>query len=161
MSTKQTAAQAQPERGLTKEEACEILQVGPSAEAEIVTQAYWHLAGKQRAAAGRDRHARRRLDELNQAFLVLSQPSEGAPPAEAPAPTAEEPPLAEELVLWLRGVIEQIAARWPDRAAEVAVLATTTVVLTSLALWAGASAFWTVLAAAVAGLTIWAPWRRR
>lgn len=152
---------SEAEEGMTKEEACRILQVAPAADAEIITQAYWHLARKYRAKAARDRRARLRLDELNQAYSVLHPASKGAPPPEeAPISAPNQAPLAEEFIAWLRRVIEQTRARWQGRVPEIAVLTATTAVLAFLALSAGASALWALLALAVALIAIWAPWRR-
>ena len=136
MVSKRAAARSQPQpkqkNGLTKTEACKLLQIAPAADEELITQAYWHQARKVRAYARTDPDARRRLDELNRAYRVLN-------------PGRSEAPLESET---------------PGRATEVAVLSATTALLTFLALGAGADPLWTVLAAGAAGLTIWAPWRR-
>ena len=145
---------------MTKAEACRILQVASTADTEIVTQAYWHLARKYRAKAGRDRRARQRLDDLNEAYRVLHPASDGAPaPEEALRAAPDEPPLAEEFSAWLGRLIVQTNARWQGRMPEVAVLAASMAVLAFLALSAGASALGTVLVLAVAVLAIWSPWR--
>jgi hypothetical protein len=68
--------------------------------------------------------------------------------------------LAEDFGNWLRRLVEEIAARWPGRTTEVAALGGATGVLTYLALTAGASPLATLLAAGVAVLAIWAPWRK-
>ncbi len=148
---------------MTKTEACKILQVASSADAEIITQAYWHLARKYRAAAGRDRRAKRRLDELEEAFAVLHPgPAEAPPPQEARVGpgTSGELPLAEEFMAWLRQVAEQTTARWRGRVPEIMALAVATVVLAFLALSAGASPVLTLLALALALVTVVSPWRR-
>ena len=152
--------ESEGERGLTKEEACGILQVAPTADAELITQAYWHLARRYRGDMARDPQARHRLDELNRAYLVLNPSQREAPLAKETPPAPAPPPWATDFFAWLRQVIEEVAGRWPERTAEVAVLAATTGLLTFLALSAGASALWTLLAAGVAALAIWAPWRR-
>lgn len=72
----------------------------------------------------------------------------------------EEPPVADAFMAWLRRLVEETAARWPGRTTEMTVLGATTAVLTFLALAAGASPVWTLLATGVAAVTIWAPWRR-
>lgn len=149
---------AERSRELTREEACAVLQVAPSADETLITQAYWHLARKYRARAAQDPEARRRLDELHEAYRVLFPGREG-PPDEAPT-GEDESPVAEELLAWLRRLVSQTAARWQGRVPEVAVLTAAVVILTLLALAAGASALWTLLTAAVALLTIVAPWRR-
>lgn len=163
MASKRTAARSQPQpkqkNGLTKTEACKLLQIAPAADEELITQAYWHQARKVRAYARTDPAARTRLDELNRAYRVLN-PSRGEAPLESETPASEDSVFAEAMTGWLRRIIDQTAARWPGRATEVAVLSATTALLTFLALGAGANPLWTVLAAGAAGLTIWAPWRR-
>ena len=150
---------ASKEQGLTKAEACKILQVAPNADRELITQAYWHLARKYRVEMGSDPDARERLDQLNEAYLVLSPGQSEAPLPQETPPIREESDLASNVIAWLRRLIDETAARWPGHAAEVAVLAATTALLTFLALSSGASLIWTLLVAGIAGLTIWAPWR--
>lgn len=151
---------SQEEHGLTKADACKILQVAPTADRELITQAYWHLARKYRVDMARDPEAQQRLDELNRAYLALNPGQSEAPLPQKMPLALEEPDLAAEVITWLRRLIDETAARWPGRGPEVAVLAATTTLLAFLALSAGATALWTLLAAGVAALTIWAPWRR-
>jgi len=163
MSAKRAAAETQAhDRALTKAEACRILQVAPTADPELVTKAYWHLARKYRAYAPHDPEARGHLDEINRAFVTLHPGSGEAPLArEMPAQAPFEPSgFFEQLFRWYRQALEHTKAVWPEHLAEVSVLSGTTAVLTYLALSAGASALWTLLAAGIAGLVIWAPWRR-
>lgn len=162
MTARRAAAKAPPtDRALTKADACKILQVAPTADEELITKAYWHQARKVRAYAPRDPEARLRLDELNRAYVVLNPGKGEAPLArEMPPPLPEEPAWGDQLFGWLRQLVEHTRARWPEHVGEVTVLTGTTAVLTYLALSAGASPFWTLLAAGVAALTIWAPWRR-
>ena len=152
---------------MTKEEACKVLQVASTADGEIIIQAYWHLARKFQAEAGNDRSARRRLDELNRAYLVLSPKAEANVPPEAPQrpqpprrPTTAEPALAAALAAWIGRLVRQTGARWPGRAPEVAIITITLTVLGLLALSSGANATWTLLTLAFAAVTIVAPWRR-
>ena len=152
---------------MTKEEACNVLQVASTADGEIIIQAYWHLARKFQAEAGNDRSARRRLDELNRAYLVLSPKAEANLPPDAPEaprapqrPTAAEPALAAALAAWISRLVGQTGARWPGRAPEVAVITLTLVILGFLALSSGANATWTLLTLAFAAVIIAAPWRR-
>ncbi|OGO51138.1 MAG: hypothetical protein A2148_07250 [Chloroflexi bacterium RBG_16_68_14] len=151
---------SEAEHGLTKDEACRILQVAPSADEGLVTQAYWHHASKLRVLAPRDPEARRQLDELNRAYLVLSPAQSEAPLSNEVPPVQQEPSFAEEVVGWLRRLVEQTQARCPEHVPEVTTLTVTTTLLTFLALSAGASPLWTVLIAAIAAAVIWAPWRR-
>ncbi len=145
---------------MTKAEACKILQVASSADEEIVTQAYWHLARKYRDGADTDKWARKRLDDLNRAYLVLLPQSGGAPPAKTPVSHAAEPPITDELAALARRIVQRTRARWQGRLPELAMLSAATATLTFLALSAGASVPLTLLAAAVAAFAFVAPWRR-
>lgn len=159
---------------MSRAEACKVLQVSPSADAEIITQAYWYLARKYWADAQRDRKARRQLDELNRAYVALNPAAEAPAMTEGPPATAGEPPtmpneppvtaseplLAEEVFAWLRTVLRRTAARWQGRVPEITALSAAVAVLTFLALSAGASALVTVATAVVALLAVLAPWRR-
>ena len=158
MSAKKTAPKPEPDRPLTKAEACKYLQVAPTADEELMTKAYWHLARKYRIVAHHDPDARRRLDELNLAYRALNPT--GDPPLAGEPPPPVQLRWTGQFLANLRRTIEETAARWPGRTAEMAVLAVTTVILGYLALTAGASPLWTVLAVACGALVIWAPGRR-
>lgn len=163
MAPKRAAAAETPahDRPLTKAEACRVLQVAPTADEELITKAYWHLASKYRAYAPRDPEARQHLDEINRAYVALNPAKSEAPLArEVPPPAYEPPGFFEQVFRWLQQAVEHTKAVWPEHLGEVSVLSGTTAVLTYLALSAGASALWTLLAAGIAGLVIWAPWRR-
>ena len=161
MAAKRTTAKAEAQHGLGKAEACKALQVAPTADEELILQAYWHQARKVRVLASRDPEARAQLDELNRAYLVLN-------PARTEAPLSDEAPpltdgtqrLGEEVIASLRRIVDETRSRWPQHVREVTMLMVTTSILTYLALSAGADPLWTILVAAVAAVTIWAPWRR-
>jgi len=160
-SRKATAQTDEADHALTKAEACKILQVAPSADEELITKAYWHLARKYRAYAPSDPQARDRLDQLNKAYVILNPGKGEAPLAREIQPPPEEPPgFFEQAYRSVSQAVEHTLARWPEHVAEVSVLTGTTAFLTYLALSAGASPIFTLLAAAIAGLAIWAPWRR-
>lgn len=155
-----TAHKEEKAHGLTKAEACKVLQVAPTADEELIAQAYWHQARKVRVMASRDPEARAQLDELNRAFLVLNPARTEAPLADEAAPLGQSTPFAGEMATSIRNFIEQTRRRWPEHVPEVTVLTATTAILTYLALKAGADPLWTLVAAGVAAITIWAPWRR-
>jgi hypothetical protein len=165
MAAKRAAAEQhdgqEPDRALTKAEACRVLQVAPTADEDLITKAYWHLARKYRAFAATDPAARERLHQLNKAYITLN-PTKGEAPlsGEIFITPISQPGFFDQLFSWFSQLFEQTRARWPEHVGEVAVLTATTTVLTYLALEAGASVFWTVLAAGIAALAIWAPWRR-
>ncbi len=150
-----------PERsqGLTKAEACKALQVAPTADEELITQAYWHQARKVRVLAAKDPEARAELDKLNRAFLVLNPARTEAPLAGDIPQRSHASPLANEFLAWLRRIVDQIKARWPEHVPEVTTLVITIALLTYIALSAGAQPIWTLMVAGAAALAIWAPWR--
>ena len=160
MAAKRAAAKKEAQHGLTKAEACKALQVAPTADEELIMQAYWHQARKVRVLAARDPEARAQLNELNRAYLVLNPARTEAPlAAEAPPSANSSPRLGEDVISSLRKLIDQTRSRWPQHVREVTTLMVTTAILTYLALSAGADPIWTIFVAAVAAATIWAPWR--
>lgn len=147
---------------MTREEACKVLQVAPTADEEIITQAYWFLARKYQAKARTDKKARQQLDELNQAFVVLlpgAQAGVGALQL-PPPPQPDAGPSLAEVRSSVGRVIEQVLARWRGRGPEIVVLTFTIGWLGALAIGAGANPLWVVVALAVAAATVWAPWHR-
>ena len=161
MAAKRTTAKTEAQHGLTKAEACKALQVAPTADEELIMQAYWHQARKVRVLASRDPVARAQLDELNRAYLVLNPARTEAPlSGETPRLADGSPRLGEDVIASLRKIIDETRSRWPQHVREVTTLMVTTAVLTYLALSAGADPIWTIVAAGVAAVTIWAPWRR-
>ncbi len=152
------ATKTESKQGLSKAEACKVLQVAPTADEELITQAYWHQARKVRALAARDPEARAELDRLNRAFLVLN-PARTEAPLSGEVPQRASSPLATEAAASIRSIIDQVKARWPEHVPEVTTLVVTTAILTYLALSAGAAPVWTLIAAGAAALAIWAPWR--
>lgn len=50
---------------------CQILQLHPDADAEMIDAAYWHLARRYSEALATDPTAKRRLDDLNEAYSVM------------------------------------------------------------------------------------------
>ncbi len=158
--TAKRAAKSEMSHGLTKAEACKALQVAPTADEELITQAYWHQARKVRVLAAKDPEAREELDKLNRAFLVLNPARTEAPLTGEAPPAPHTTPFAEDVVASLRRIVDQTKARWPNHIPEVSTLVVTTAILTFLALSAGAAPIWTLIVAGGAALAIWAPWRR-
>ena len=56
----------------------EVLRLHPSADHDMVVQAYWHLARRYKVAMDHDASAGRALEELNRAFDVLGSPDSRA-----------------------------------------------------------------------------------
>lgn len=80
--------------------------------------------------------------------------------AEERARRSEESPLAEDIGRWCRRLVASVAARWRGHESEIAILATTTLILAIAAAFAGADLLFTFMVAAAAGVTILSPWRR-
>jgi hypothetical protein len=147
-------------QGMTKAEACKILQVAPSADEDLITKAYWHLATKLRVMASRDPEARQQLDALNRAYLVLNPTQAEAPLSKEVPSSRREGTFLDDFAAAVKRLIEQTVSRWPGRATEIAILTITSVWLGYLAISSGANQVWAILALAVALVTIWSPWRR-
>ena len=60
------ATKVESAQGLSKAEACKALQVAPTADEELITQAYWHQARKVRVLAAKDPEARAELDRIQE-----------------------------------------------------------------------------------------------
>ncbi len=85
---------------------CLILQVHPEADAAMIDAAYWHLAKRYNQATAFDPKARAKIEELNEAYIVLGNAEkrdeymkvraqvlgEGALP-QVPKPVPPSPPL--------------------------------------------------------------------
>lgn len=147
---------------MNKRQAYKVLCVAPSADGRLVEQAYWHLAHRYQDELDHNGEAKERLQELNEAYSVLTAHGEAEPvelvkPSPPPRPG---PGLGEVFALWARQVAESTAARWAGHGVEIAVLTACLVVLAALAVLDGASLIWTLLVLAVALVTIWSPWRR-
>jgi hypothetical protein len=163
MSAKKATAAVEPDRPLTKAEACNILQVAPTADEEMITAAYWHLARKYRAYKPSDPESKQRLHELNHAFVALHPGLNTAPLTPEMTKMEEVPPppgFFDQLFLAWQKLVEHTKAVWPEHVGEVTALSATTAFLTYLALSSGANPIWTLAVAGIAGLAIWAPWRR-
>ncbi len=145
---------------MTKKEALKALHLAPSADAEMITQTYWHLARKLQAEAETE-ESRQRLDELNEAYYAL-HPAPEIEPVQDAAPAEVEPDedIFGDAVAWFRKIVDQTILRWRGFVPEITALTITTLVLAVLALSAGASLIWTFLAVSAAFVTIVAPWRK-
>jgi hypothetical protein len=150
---------------MNRREAYKVLCVAPSADAELVERAYRHLARKCRVEGTQDGEAKARLNELREAYNLLAAngktpASNSAMPNPRPSPAPPEPPLVEVFLQWARELAASTAARWEGHTVEITVLTACLAVLVVIALLAGASLLVTLLAATVAAVTIWSPWRR-
>jgi len=81
--------------------------------------------------------------------------------AEERASRAAETQLGEAIRRSVSRLVASVAARWRGHEPEIAILATTTLILAVAAIFAGADLLFTVLVVVVAAVTIWSPWRPR
>ena len=80
--------------------------------------------------------------------------------AEQRASRAAEVQMGEAVRRSLARLVASVATRWRGHEPEIAVLATTTLILAVAAVFAGADRLFTVLAVLVVAVTIWSPWRQ-
>jgi hypothetical protein len=73
---------------------------------------------------------------------------------------AGEIQMGADIRRWLSWLVASVAARWRGREPEIAVLATTTLILAVAATLAGADPLFTLLVLLVVAVTIWSPWRK-
>ena len=122
----------------------EVLKIHPSADHEMVAQAYWHLARKYNAASAYDLGAKRRLEELNEAFAVIGSADQRADYNRSRA----ERPAVETEAAKRRVTIE--VSFWRLPAWQGTIAATAALALAALALVAGAPLVITTVFAAIA-----------
>lgn len=80
--------------------------------------------------------------------------------AEKRASRAAETQMGEEIRRSLSRLVASVAARWRGHEPEIAILATTTLILAVAAAFAGADPLFTLLVMLVAAVAIWCPWRQ-
>lgn len=122
-----------------------ILRLQPSADHVMVGQTYWHLARKYQLEMEEDPGAKRRLEELNEAFAVLGNPVERAAYDAARAAEAERD---RESATHRRRVSIEVSY-WRLPAWQGVLAATGGIALAALAFFAGASPAATLALAAV------------
>ena len=122
----------------------EVLKIHPSADHEMVAQAYWHLARKYNAASAYDLGAKKRLEELNEAFAVIGSADQRADYNRSRA----ERPAVETEAAKRRVTIE--VSFWRLPAWQGTIAATAALALATLALMAGAPLVITMVFGAIA-----------
>ena len=123
----------------------EVLKIHPSADHEMVAQAYWHLARKYNATSAYDLGATKRLEELNEAFAVIGSADQRA---DYNRSRAEMPAAETEAAAKRRVTIE--VSFWRLPAWQGTIAATAALALATLALVADAPLVITLVFAAIA-----------
>jgi hypothetical protein len=149
---------------MDRRDAFRTLQLDESADGQMVESAYWLLVRKAQERGRRDFAARMEIEKLNEAYATL-QP-DGRPfsaPENEPRYSEASPPPGTEIidraVDWIGEEALRTRKRWPHRNPEIAVIAGVTLVLSFIALGAGASFWMVLLCIALVFGAVWAPWR--
>jgi hypothetical protein len=137
------------------------LRLDPSADGQMVTDAYWGLVRKAQNRAKREPEAREEIERLNQAYQVLApSATRRAPVPAAAAPVGSGVPLLDWFADWVAMEAQRARARWAGRNPEIAIIGAASIVLMLLALGAGASVAATFITFGIVLAAVWAPWRR-
>jgi hypothetical protein len=149
---------------MDKAEAFRTLRLDQSADGRMVENAYWTLV--RRAQADDDPAAAAEIDQLNQAYGVLSPDAmnyaaaQGAGAMRAPVQGSSGVGLLDSAADWVNDEAQRVRRRWDGRNPEVGVIGGVTIFLMLLALTAGAPSLLVLISVLVIALVIWAPWRR-
>jgi hypothetical protein len=163
---------------MNRAEALKVLRLDRDGDGKAVEQSYWSLV-RRAQSRGDDPRAQREIERLNEAYAILAPAAEPlsatsarktprpASPATAnggPARTVAPPPpalfLADELLAWFGREAARVRARWSHRNPEIALIGGAGVVLTVLALAAGAPVAPVLISVATIAAALWSPWRR-
>ncbi len=146
---------------MEREKAFETLKLQPTADGEMVSDAYWRLVRKAQARAAKDAGAQAEIDRLNDAYTTLTPRGAAyAPPAAPPANAGSGVWLLDVFADWLSRQALRTRQRWAGRNPEIAMIGGGALVLVFAAIGAGASLAAVFAATAVICAAIWAPWRR-
>lgn len=143
--------------------AYETLNLPPGADGLLVADAYWRLVRQAKTGAD-DPDTRAGIERLNEAYAALTPETVPRTPRAAArrvqASAGSGLWLLDAFADWTVAQLHRTRQRWAGRNPEIAVLAGTTLALTIIALGTGAAVTVTLVAAAIATIAIWAPWRR-
>jgi len=148
---------------MNRAEAFKTLKLDPSADGHMVNSAYWTLVRQAQSRGGTDPQAQYEIERLNEAYQTLSPDGRTPAPIRPPRQTAVAGTGVEFLdgfADWCADQALRTRVRWMNRNPEIALIGGCAIVLTLLALSAGASAFAVLLVVALMCVAIWAPWRR-
>ena len=150
---------------MEQSQALKTLRLDPSADGRTVESAYWNLVrrAQERAAAQGDPEAAAEIEALNEAYGTLIPGGRMAPPPK-PHPVQQDAGTGIAALDWFADWVSAEAlrtrTRWPNRNPEIALVGGGALLLTLLALGAGASIAATFIAAGIVCAAIWAPWRK-
>ncbi len=144
-------------------QAYQTLNLHPSADNQMVADAYWRLVRIEQADADESPEAKAEIDRLNEAYTTLSPKTTTRPAAVrtvAQQAAGSGVWLLDAAADWIVAQLQLTKARWPNRTAEITVIASATLALMFIALSTGAAVTLTFVATAFILGAIWAPWRK-
>jgi hypothetical protein len=144
--------------------AYETLNLHPSADGQMVADAYWRMV-RQAQAADDGPETRAEIERLNEAYTTLTPKAGIRTQASGTVAMAQRPPesgfpLLDWVADWVAAQLQLTKERWPGRHPEMAVIGGASLALTFIALSTGAAVTLTLVFAAAVFVAIWAPWRR-
>jgi hypothetical protein len=150
---------------MERAQAYQTLNLHPSADGQMVADAYWRLV-RSAQADGDSAEAHDTIERLNDAYTTLTPKLSSRPGVQRSAAATAQAAAGSGLWLldvfadWVVDEAQRTRRRWPGRNLEIGLVAGASMLLMLLALGAGASLLLTFGAAIVALVGIWAPWRR-
>lgn len=145
-------------------QAYQTLNLHPSADSQMVADAYWRLVRIAQSDAAENPDAKAEIERLNEAYTTLSPKTQARPAAARRTPVEQAAGsgvwLLDAVADWIVAQLNLTKARWPGRTLEISVIAVATLALMFIALSTGAAITLTFLATAVVFAAIWAPWRK-
>lgn len=151
---------------MDRSQALRTLRLDSSADGRMVESAYWHLVRQAKQRPPKDPDALSEIEALNDAYGTLAPELDQLKPRasqgrrSAPASGGSGIGVLDWFVDYVSAEALRTRTRWPRRNPEIALIGGSALVLTLLAIGAGASLTATFVAAAIICVAIWSPWRR-
>ncbi|MEX2246157.1 MAG: hypothetical protein WEC75_05675 [Dehalococcoidia bacterium] len=147
---------------MDRTDAYRTLRLDPSADGQMVADAYWRLVRK--AQTRRDAAARDEIEQLNAAYGALSTDAQRVPvppsSEQAATFTGSGLPFLDAFADWVAAEAQRTRLRWAGRNPEIALIGGAAIVMMFAALGAGASLLLVFGSVAVILAVIWSPWRK-
>jgi hypothetical protein len=144
-------------------QAYKTLNLHPSADGQMVADAYWRLVRVAQAEADSP-EARAEVERLNDAYTTLSPKTQPRPAPQQRTPVEQVAGsgvwLLDAVADWIVAQLNLTKARWPGRTTEISIIAVATLALMFIALSTGAAITLTFVATAFIFAALWAPWRK-
>ncbi len=156
---------------MNRAEALKVLRLDREGDGKAVEQSYWSLV-RRAQSRGADPRAQSEIERLNAAYAILAPAAEpqaatsrrkSAAPAGSAVRTATPRAPAfffpDEILAWSGREAARVRARWHNRNPEVALISGAGLVLTVLALAAGAPIAPVLICVTIILAALWSPRR--